>query len=36
MCISMIVVTSNSIKKTAQPLKQDQYETPEGNSHEWS
>lgn len=34
MCISMIVVTSNSIKKTAQPLKQDQYETPEGNSHE--
>ena len=34
--ISMIVVMTNSIKKTAQPLKQDQYETPEGNSHEWS
>lgn len=34
MCISMIVVTSNSIKKTAQPLTQGQYETPEGNSHE--
>ena len=34
MCISMIVVTTNSIKKTAQPLKQGQYETPEGNSHE--
>ena len=36
MCISMIVVMSNSIKKTAQPLKQDQYETPEGDPHEWS
>ena len=34
MCISMIIVTSNSIKKTTQPLEQDQYETPEGNSHE--
>lgn len=34
MCISMIVVMSNSIKKTAQPLTQGQYETPEGNSHE--
>lgn len=34
MCISMIVVTTNSIKRTAQPLKQGQYETPEGNSHE--
>ena len=34
MCILMIIVTSNSIKKTAQPLKQEQYETPERNSHE--
>ena len=32
--ILMIVVTTNSIKRTAQPLKQGQYETPEGNSHE--